>query len=135
MMWQLFTAQSEHKKRAKSATIVWTLLIFIACFIPGNEIPNLRVPFADKWVHFILFGGFSFLCLLAAPSIHLKKLIFIGLLGCLFGWLVEELQGFLSFLGRAKDLYDIYADALGAVLGVLLFYICARIARTKLLSE
>ena len=131
MMWQLFTAQSEHKKRAKSAAIVWTLLIFIACFIPGNEIPNLRVPFADKWVHFILFGGFSFLCLLAAPSIQLNKLIFIGLLGCLFGWLVEELQGLLSFLGRAKDLYDIYADAFGSLLGVLVFYVCARIAHSK----
>lgn len=134
-MWQLFSAHSKHKKRAKFAAIVWTLLIFIACFIPGNEIPNLRVPFADKWVHFILFGGFTFLWLMAKPGTDLPKLFFTCLVGCLFGWLVEELQGFLSFLGRAKDLYDIYADALGAVLGVLLFYICARIARTKLLSE
>ena len=91
MIRQLFTARSHYKKRAKSAAIVWTLLIFIACFVPGKEIPDLRVPFADKWVHFILFGGFS-------------------------------------FLGRAKDLFDIYADALGSLLGVLLFYICARVA-------
>lgn len=132
MMWQLFTAQSKHKKRAKFAAIVWTLLIFIACFIPGNEIPHLRVPFADKWVHFILFGGFSFLCMLAAPSIRWTKLVFIGLLGGLFGWLVEELQGLLAFLGRAKDVYDIYADAFGSLLGVVLFYLFARMAHSKL---
>lgn len=131
MMWQLFTAQSLHKKRAKSAAIVWTLLIFIACFIPGNEIPNINVPLADKWVHFILFGGFTFLWLLAGPSTHWKKLCTIVIIGCLFGWLVEELQGQLSFLGRAKDLYDIYADALGAVLGVLLFYIFALVANAR----
>lgn len=132
MMWQLFTAQSLYKKRAKYAAILWTLLIFIACFIPGNEIPNVHVPFADKWVHFILFGGFTFLCLLADPLKSIKRLVFILLLGCVFGWLVEELQGLLSFLGRAKDWYDVYADAMGALLGVMLFYICALIAPSKI---
>ena len=132
MIWQLFTAQSVHKKRAKSAAVVWTLLIFIACFIPGNEIPNVNIPLADKWVHFVLFGGFTFLWLLANPTLQLKRLIFIAIIGCLFGWLVEELQGLLSFLGRSKDLKDIFADALGAMLGVLLFYIFARIALKRL---
>lgn len=131
MMWQLFTARSVHKKRAKSAAIVWTLLIFIACFIPGNEIPDVKIPLADKWVHFILFGGFTFLWLLSNPELSFKKLLIIFIAGCLFGWIVEELQGLLYFLGRAKDVKDIFADALGALLGVLLFYICARIAAQK----
>lgn len=131
MMWQLFTARSLYKKRAKFAAIVWTLLIFIACFIPGNEIPDMHIPLADKWVHFILFGGFTFLWLLAAPGTNGKKLISMGIIGCLLGWLVEELQGLLSFLGRAKDLYDIYADAIGAVLGVSLFYIFAVLAKAR----
>jgi VanZ family protein len=132
MMWQLFTAQSKYKKRAKYAAVMWTLLIFIACFIPGNEIPNIHVPLADKWVHFILFGGFTFLWLLVSPGIQWKQFIFIGLLGCLFGWMIEEMQGLLTFLGRAKDLYDIYADALGALLGVLLFYICTLLAKARI---
>ena len=131
MIWQLFTARSTYKKRAKFAAIVWTLLIFIACFIPGNEIPNVRIPFADKWVHFVLFGAFTFLWLLAKPALRWPRLMMIFLIGSLFGWLVEELQGLLSFLGRAKDLYDIYADIFGALLGVLLFYILALIAVKK----
>lgn len=133
-MWQLFSAHSKHKKRAKSAAIVWTLLIFIACFIPGNEIPDVRVPFADKWVHFVLFGGFSFLWLMAAPTMRILSILKMGILGSLFGWLVEELQGLLSFLGRAKDLFDIYADALGAFLGAFIFYVLARIAQSKLID-
>ncbi len=131
MIWAIFTPQSKHTKRAKFAAILWTLLIFIACFIPGNEIPDLKVPLADKWVHFILFGVFTLLWLLSRPSLSIKRLSLVCLLGCLFGWMVEEVQGLLSFLGRAKDLYDIYADALGAVLGTLLFYLCAQIARRK----
>jgi VanZ family protein len=132
MGWQVFTSQSTIKKRAKFAAIVWTLLIFIACFIPAQEISKFHVPFVDKWVHFILFGGFTFLWLLAAPSMQPKKLLFVALLGSIFGWLVEELQGLLSFLGRAKDLYDIYADTLGAILGVILFYGAALMARSKI---
>lgn len=130
-MWQLFTAQSLYKKRAKYIAILWTLLIFIACFIPGNEIPNIKVPLIDKWAHFILFGGFTFLWLLAKPRQETIYLLLLFLIGSITGYLVEELQGLLSFLGRAKDIYDIYADVVGAALGVVLFYIFARIARNK----
>ncbi|MBL7711410.1 MAG: VanZ family protein [Chitinophagaceae bacterium] len=111
--------------------IIWTLLIFIACFIPGNEIPNVHIPLIDKWVHFVLFGGFTLLWLLAAPGLSWRKLFLVAAAGCVFGWLVEELQGLLSFLGRSKDLMDIWADALGAVLGVILFYICAVVASKR----
>jgi VanZ family protein len=130
-MWQIFTARSAYRKRAKSIAIIWTLLIFIACFIPGNEIPDVHIPLIDKWVHFVLFGGFTLLWLLAYPALSIRKLFWVALSGCLFGWLVEELQGLLSFLGRSKDLMDIYADALGAVLGVFLFYICAVVASKR----
>lgn len=127
MMWRsIFTAQSTFKKRAKFLAIVWTLLIFITCFIPGNEIPNINIRYVDKWVHFVLFGGFCFLWLMAKPSIHVARLAIVALIGIFFGWAIEELQGLLSFLGRAKDVKDIKADALGALLGVFLFYICAR---------
>ncbi len=127
-MWHLFTAHSRYKKRAKFAAILWTLLIFIACFIPGNDIPNIKVPFADKWVHFILFGGFTFLWLLVYPTRQLLQLFYWFAIGCLLGWLVEELQGQLKFLGRNKDLMDIFADTIGGLLGVILFYIFASIA-------
>jgi VanZ family protein len=131
MWWHLFTAHSLHKKRAKFIAIIWTLLIFIACFIPGNEIPNINVPFADKWIHFILFGGFSFLWLLAFPEKSIGFLLFIFLLGCVFGWMVEELQGLLYFLGRAKDWLDIYADAFGSFIGTFIFLIASKIAYSK----
>lgn len=131
-MWQLFTAHSTYKKRAKFAAIMWTLLIFIACFIPGKEIPHLDIPLMDKWVHFLLFGVFSLLWMMAYPSEKIKHLLIIASIGALFGWLIEELQGLLSFLGRAKDLLDIEADLLGAFLGAFLFYICNKIASKNL---
>lgn len=124
-MWRIFTAQSKHKQKAKFAAILWTLLIFFACFVPGNEIPHVRVPMADKWVHFILFGVFSFLWLLASPGISGRKLVTITLCACALGWIVEELQGMLPSLGRSRDMKDMLADSIGGVLGTLLFYLLA----------
>jgi VanZ family protein len=79
-----------------------------------------------------LFGGFTFFWLLANPSIIIQKLIIILILGCVFGWMVEELQGLLSFLGRAKDVEDIYADAFGALIGAAIFYICGLLAQKRI---
>jgi VanZ family protein len=130
-MWRLFTARSIYKKRARFAAILWTLLIFIACFIPGNEIPKISVPFIDKWVHFVLFGGFTLLWLMAYPSTSWYRLVLLFVFGCVLGWLVEEIQGLLKFLGHSKDINDIFADAIGALIGVALFYILANMASQR----
>lgn len=130
-MWPAFTARSTYKKRAKFAAVAWTLLILFACFIPGKEIPDMKVPLADKWTHFLLFGGYSLLWCLAYPGAGMLRLLLIFGSGCILGWLVEELQGLLSFLGRSKDTMDAFADMLGALSGVLLFYIFALTARRR----
>lgn len=135
VVWHLFTAGSPYKKRAKSAAIVWTLLIFIACLFPGKRLPHVDVPLIDKWTHFVLFGGFTFLWLTARSSLRRPALLFWTLLGCVLGYLVEELQGMLPELGRSKDAKDMLADALGALLGTLIFYLCARYAARRIAAQ
>lgn len=126
MLKNAFTAQSPYKKRARTLTILWALLIFLLCLIPGNELPGVQIPMADKWVHFILFGIFSFLWMCAAPSKRFAKLFIAFAAGCLLGWAVEELQGLLVSLGRSKSIQDIYADAIGSAIGVIIFAVLAR---------
>ncbi|XZF13006.1 VanZ family protein [Chitinophagaceae bacterium MMS25-I14] len=130
-MWQIFTESSPYKKRARLLAILWTLLIFILCFLPENDIPQVNVPLADKWVHFILFGVFSLLWLCARPSVRPSFLLFIFFISVFTGWLVEELQGLLAFLGRSKDIMDILADAVGGLLGVIAFLVLYTIAAGK----
>lgn len=80
----------------------------------------------DKWVHIVLFGGFSFLWLLGYPSGRWQRLLLVLFLGCLLGWLVEILQYLLPALGRSYDLTDIAADAIGVGVGVILFRLLFR---------
>jgi VanZ family protein len=123
MHFSFFSENSFIKKRARFIAILWALLILFLCFIPSNEIPKLNVPLADKWVHFILFGSFCFFWLLSLKKTNLFHFFFWIMLTAVFGWLVEELQGLLSFLGRSKENMDIVADAVGGVLGAFLFFL------------
>ncbi len=129
-MWILFTSASPHKKRARWLAIAWTLLIFILCLLPGNELPKVNLPFIDKWAHVILFAGFSFLWLCAGPTARITNLFILLLVSIFIGWLVEYIQG--AFVpGRYQDNMDTLADAIGGLAGILLFVLLYYYARSK----
>ena len=127
MRQQLPKEKGDLLRWARPAATVWTLLILAACFIPGSEIPDLKVPLMDKWVHFLLFGVFAFLWLLAYPSGNPARLIGVFVIAALFGYGVELLQGALRpWLGRSYSAMDALADAVGGALGSASFWFTHR---------
>ncbi len=127
----LFDFFHKHRKRTGIMAAVWTLAILAACLIPGREIPNVNVPLADKWVHFILFAVFSFLWLFLYRHASLKQGLYICLLSSAFGYVVELLQGSGLTRGRSYDPFDWFADSIGGVLGMLLFFCLRRFFGNK----
>ncbi len=130
-MWIVFTKTSPYKKRARILAISWTLLIFILCFLPGNELPRVDIPFIDKWAHVLLFAGFSFFWLGAGPTKNLLRLIALLLITIFVGWLVEYIQGHYVE-GRYQDNMDTLADSVGGLVGIVSFYIVNVIAERKI---
>ncbi len=128
-MFRIFSEDSPYKKQARFIALLWTLLIFIGCFTPGNELPKVNVPLIDKWVHLVMFGGFSFFWLCANPKINLYRLSGLLLTSITLGSAIELLQGLLKFLGRSMELMDAVADSLGGLLGILLFIFIAYTVR------
>ena len=128
MLQRIFTPDSPYKKRARFLAMLWTLLIFIGCFTPGKDIPQVDVPFVDKWVHLVLFGGFTFLWLCARPVICARSLITIFLIAVALGSFIEIMQGILIFLGRSMEFMDAVADSIGGLLGIGLFCLCSYFA-------
>jgi VanZ family protein len=116
------------QKRALLLAICWTLGILLACLIPGNEVPDIHIPLADKWVHFIIFAGFSFLWLSTFKYANTAKGVLIFILAVLLGYAVELLQDSGITTGRSYDVYDIVADGIGGILGVVLFFLWRRAA-------
>lgn len=119
----LFLFFHNHKPRTSRIALFWTLLILLACLIPGREVPDVQVPLADKWVHFVLFAAFSFLWICTFRRTGLKAGLIVGLLSVLFGYVVELLQGSGITEGRSYDLYDVLADGIGGLLGLAVFFL------------
>ena len=130
-MKRIFHPDSPYKRRARFLAMLWTLLIFIGCFTPGKDIPKVDVPLIDKWVHLVLFGGFTFLWLCARPIINFRSLLGLFLIAVALGAFIELMQGLLTFLGRSMELMDAVADSIGGLLGIGLFCLCAYFAKEK----
>ncbi len=106
-------------------SVIWTLIILVLMTLPGTVMPKeqgFTIPHFDKFVHFVLFGGFVFLWChyYAARHVELrpraKFFFFIFILACAYGIGMEYVQKYFIPL-RDYDEADIIADILGAGVG------------------
>ncbi len=100
---------------------MWTLLIVLACTLPGKSLPDAPVLGFDKIVHAGMFIGWTTLWLLLFPN---KRMAFV-LLGIAFGIFLEFYQQWLPF-DRTFDWWDAAADGLGVLLGLGTFLVLNR---------
>jgi VanZ family protein len=100
--------------------IVWGATIFVLSSIPGDTYPDVDVPFADKWVHLVLYAPFGWL-LARAVSAGEKRSpargAFVAVaIGLLFAASDELHQ--LWVTNRTCSLADWIVDSVGVALGV-----------------
>ncbi len=106
-------------------TILWTIIIFTLCALPGDAIPNphFNIPHIDKIVH----GGLFFIAslLLILPLVYYSHLprwkayLIACIYTLVYGGLIEILQFF--FFNRSGELYDWIADFVGALIACLCY--------------
>lgn len=106
------------------------LALFVATLIGladlgrGREISVwvAQIPAGDKWGHFVLFGGLTFLANAALNGARFRLGSFTFLKGSLFVLVPTVLEEFsqLFFRSRTFDLRDLGADFVGIFLGGLL---------------
>lgn len=109
--------------KSKVLAIAWLLLMCILFVIPGSALPEQNW-FADiqldKWVHIGLFSVLVFLWAsafdLGLPS---NSWIVIAI-AILYGIAVEFVQK-TWIPNRSFDLYDVVADAIGSVVGLIVW--------------
>lgn len=109
--------------------MAWLGAILTATSVPKTVIPDVGFEFADKAVHFIMYGG---LALLFARAMHNPprttrvRVVFASfLLVVAIGALDEWHQHFIQ--GRSTEFADWIADSSGGLTGVLLWVIAGRV--------
>ncbi len=103
--------------------------------LPGRCFPTV-VNFwdwigPDKIVHFLLFGILAFLALWGyrnkmlsnSNSYKRKTFLLTFILTISYGGLTELLQKYI-FINRYGSIFDFIADAIGCVLGIIVFFFC-----------
>ncbi len=129
----IFNWFRNHEKIAAFCFYTWAAIIFAACLIPGRDVPSFTIFQYDKLIHFGIFALLAFLLLLQMQQPTLKKQGLYTFLACAaYGYFVEIMQGSGITAGRAFDHFDALADALGAGLGVMIFFVMKHFAEKRL---
>jgi len=99
----------------------WCLLIFVLSSVPGRNLPEMPAQNADKVVHGLVYGMLGALFQRAVrrtwrvsgPAAAAIAVVLATAYG-----VTDELHQLLT-PGRSADVYDVFADAVGAAMGVL----------------
>lgn len=101
------------------------MVVFTVLFcLPGSDLPESgffsTIPFFDKWVHMGIFCTIIILWSWSMQLIGYKQLAILLLLAVAYGLLIEVIQyQFIS--GRSFDIFDVLADSIGSLAGLLLW--------------
>lgn len=114
--------------RAWTTSLLWGLIIFILCAIPGKNLPHYTwadLLSVDKLVHFSMF---LILCVLIKRAWALSEnkprpsmQNFIVIPCCMiYGGMLELMQNY-CYTDRSGSWFDFLANSIGAIAGALLF--------------
>jgi VanZ family protein len=101
----------------KYATLLVSLLILIAVLIPGSDLPSVNIGGFDKIVHIGMFAVWAIAVRYDFSAPKFRYFIAFAC-GIVFSAATEVFQ--LLVEGRSFDLYDMAADAIGLIIGLLL---------------
>jgi VanZ family protein len=118
-----FTMQSFIKYNF--ASLGWALTIFIACLLPGEDVPHFILNVWDKALHLLIYAILSMLTYYgwikqnSYPRLRANTVYKIVFATAFYGFFVEICQHLFTRY-RYFDWVDALANAMGAIIGCLL---------------
>lgn len=99
--------------------LAYTLLVGYISLAPVENLPEIDFKFSDKALHATMYLLMMTTWVWALKNIRGLSLLKIAVFIFCFGTVIEVLQGVLPF-GRAFDLLDVLANAIGICVGSVL---------------
>ena len=117
----------------KYATLLVSVLIIIAVLIPGQNLPDVSIGGYDKLIHFGMFLVWALAVQSDFGTRLVSRRIFFLVSGVAFSGLTEVVQILVE--GRSFDMYDMIADVVGLIAGLLIGPIIIRWLRHLFTSQ
>ena len=107
--------------------VAYTIFITVISLLPASEIPNIKISNADKIAHILIHAVLSLMwlwfCFTANKGQISGKNISVVLVLCfLYGLGIEAGQKWFV-TSRTFDLYDVVANCLGSIFGLILYIV------------
>lgn len=118
-------------------TVCWSFFVFklLTLPMPSSQNVGLQITYADKLVHFFIFGLLSYFLAktleLYTEKHHRTVLITSLILPTIYGLMLEYLQE--SIPGRSASLYDSAAGMIGSLLAIWIYHFVKKRSKPKLL--
>ena len=97
--------------------LLYLFLILIGSSVPGRSVPTVFALTWDKLLHLIEYFFLGILGYRAYENKYKYITIVISMFGIVFGCIDEIWQLFIP--GRNPSYYDVIADGIGVILGVI----------------
>ncbi|MCB0402962.1 MAG: VanZ family protein [Flavobacteriales bacterium] len=120
------------KINQKVPAVVWLIVIAILSGFPGSKVPEIPIWQFDKLVHSLMYAVLSGSLIMAyyqqyrRPEKRSLLYVSLFLFGVFYGGIMEILQYYI-FINRSGSWYDFFANAFGALLGIILFPIVTKL--------
>lgn len=114
------------KKVTILAALGYSIALGAVSLMTLKDLPDVKISFADKIFHFLAYSIFTVLWYFA--FIHYfsfkkrKAVVFAVVLAILFGTVIEVLQDTMT-TSRALDVYDAFANTLGALVAAMIIWL------------
>ncbi len=107
-------------------SLLLTAVILCLSFFPVPHTQLDHVPFIDKWVHIVMYGGYTLVIwteyLRSHIRIHFTRtLLLIVIVPIVMSGIIELLQEYCT-VSRSGDWMDLAANTLGVVLSAIAGY-------------
>ena len=103
--------------------VIWALIILVSSVIPGGALPDVKIDYLDKVVHFLMYIILALLMVRGyfynfSNNIPPKVILFMLILGGGYGILMELVQCYIP--GREASLLDAVSNIAGILAGSIL---------------
>ena len=111
-------------KILRIVAISYTLFVTIIMLLPFSGSSKITIPYFDKIVHGVIYSIFTLVWFLNVAQWSKKNkatYILVSLVLFIYGIIIEFIQG--SFVAnRTEDFWDVVANSIGIIVGIILFY-------------
>ncbi|MEZ4858885.1 MAG: VanZ family protein [Flavobacteriaceae bacterium] len=104
--------------------ITYSFIVTLLMVLPVSAGTPIQIPFFDKFLHIMVYLLWTFIWLSyvkLSNSKAQKRYVVIPILLFIYGIIIEVIQG--KFIAnRSHDFWDVMANGMGILIGLLVFY-------------